>query len=264
MPTLRALALLAVATFALAGCAAKGPSGTLQPLGYEPPISGSVTTVYQPFTGGNPTGALPAAGGATRCAQDNATDPTGMVPVARCKGPYTTFAAQASLPAPSAAGYRLYAVGPGYELEAFTFQAAGGNYTGSANVTNQDLEAKVKELQVRMGGVTIAVASGAAGTHDLEAAPAIAALSATGAYTGRHLEVTVAGLPANGTYMGRLYVADPASPTGYSAKESFEVKEGATSFDSQERDIADYAEFHIHVGTSMVNLFKAAIGPASA
>jgi hypothetical protein len=261
--SLRLAALLAVAAFALAGCAAEPPAGTLKPLDYKLPVGGYVNVVYQPFTGANPTGAVPTAGPTTQCAQNQAADPPGMGPVQRCKGPYTTFAAQATLPPPTAGGYKLYAVGPGFELEGFSFKGQDGAYAGSANVTNQDLSSKVKEFQVRMDGVPLATVPGAAGNHTLALAPAIAALTVTGSFTGRHLEVTVAGLPANGTYMGRLYVADPASPTGFTAKEMFEVKEGTTAFESKERDIAGYGEFHLHVGDSMVNLYKAAITPAA-
>jgi hypothetical protein len=263
--SLRLLAVLAVATLAAAGCAAKAPAGTLKALDYKLPVTGSIVAFYQPFANPNPTGAVPTAGPMTQCAQNQVPDPTGMNPTGavqpKCKGPYSTFEAHLMLPDPTAGGYKVYAVGPGYELEVMSLKASGSSYAGTANVTTQDVSDKVRELQVRMDGVVLAVAPGTAGNHTLAVAPAVAALSVTGTYTGHHLEVTVAGLPANGTYMGKLYVADAASPTGYTAKEDFAVGNGKTTYDSKDHNIADFAQFHIHVGTSAVNLYKASIAP---
>ncbi|MEA3144036.1 MAG: hypothetical protein QOG31_1360 [Thermoplasmata archaeon] len=264
--SIRIVAILAVAALAAAGCAAKAPSGTLKALDYKAPVGGSIVATYQPFVGANPTGAVPMAGQQTQCAQGSippqaqpSTDPV----VARCKGPYSTFSAQAALPEPSAGGYKVYAVGPGYELEVMSLKGSAGSFAGTANVTTEDLSAKVKTLEVRMDGVAVASAPGTAGNHTLALAPTLAGLTVTGTFSGKHLDLSIAGLPANGTFVGRLYAADPASPTGYSPKESFEVHAGTVSFDSPTTNIGDYAEFHIHVGASAVNLYKAAVTPAA-
>jgi hypothetical protein len=262
--SLRILALLAVAALAVAGCAAKPPAGTLKALDYTLPVTGSVVTVYQPFTGQNPTSQAPmGAGDSTQCAQNQVPDQGASGAVQpKCKGPYTTFDAHVTLPPPSAGGFKLYAVGPGFEQELATLKANADPalFVGSANVT-EDLSAKVKQVEVRMDGVPVAVAPGTAGNQSF--IPAVTGLTVAGTYTGHHLEVTVNGLPANGTFMAKLYVADAASPTGYTAKEEFEVKDGTTSYDSKDHDIADFAQFHIHVGASMVNLYKAAVVPAA-
>ncbi|HEX2065357.1 MAG TPA: hypothetical protein VHI93_00955 [Candidatus Thermoplasmatota archaeon] len=256
----RLLPLLVVALVAASGCASQGPSGTVKALDYQVPVFGSVLVAYQPFSGANPTGGLPQ-GDATQCAHDQLPPPpAGAAPLPPCRGPYSDFRLQATLPPPASGGYKLYAVGPGFERELAALAGEAGSYSAHANVS-QDLSAQVEELQVRMEGLPIAVADGAAGNHTLALAPALGQITVSGTFTGRHLEVTVAGLPANATYVARLYVADPASPTGHTATESFEVRNGVTAHDAQQ-DIADFSEFHIHVGTSMVNLYKATLATA--
>ena len=83
----------------------------------------------------------------------------------------------------------------------------------------------------------------------------MAAVTATGTYQGKVLNVTVSGLPAAGSFVGRLYTCDPESML-LSIAETFPVNNGGTEFTAP-LDIADYAEFHIHVGTSLINLYKA-------
>src|ERR1051326_4837953 len=190
--SLRVLARLAVATLAAAGCAAKAPHGTLQSLDFKAPLNGYVMATYQPFTGANPTSSVPTAGPMTECSQSNLpaqAQPTTDPYVPQCNGPYTIFPSHASLPDPSADGYKLYAVGPGFELEAFSFKGSGGSYAGPAPTT-AGLPPKVKKLQIRVDGVTLAVAPGTAGNQTFTLAPALAALSVSGTYTGHHLEVT--------------------------------------------------------------------------
>ncbi|HUR61058.1 MAG TPA: hypothetical protein VM286_01670 [Candidatus Thermoplasmatota archaeon] len=261
--SLRPMALLAVSLFVLAGCADKAPEGTLKSSAYSPPATGSIVAHYQPFTGANQASGIPnGAGQPAQCLQNQVSNPApaGGNPqdqaLPRCKGPYSTFALHADgLPLPSGSGYKLYAVGPGFEKELFAVQATDVKYAGSTNVS-EDLSAKVKEIQLRMDGFTYAAVPGAEGNHTLALAPALATVTAVGTYKGHHLEVTVAGLPGNATYTGKLYVADPASPTGFTAKESFPVQEGLNTYDSAEHDISDFGEFHIHVGASALNLYK--------
>lgn len=268
--SLRPVALLAVALFVLAGCAAKQPEGTLVSAEYAPPITGSITTVYQPFANPNPTSGVPTAGPMTQCGQSNIpgpAQPTTNQVVKQCKGPYTTFEVHAAgLPAASGSGYKLYAAGPSYEFEICTLQAGADASTGSctANNTKEDMSAKVKEVQLRMDGFTVATVPGAkTANQTLMLAPALGSIGVTGTYKGKHLEVTVTGLPANSTYTGKLYVTDAASPTGFTAKESFAITNGVNSYDSPEHNIVDFAEFHLHVGASALNLFKAKVVPAA-
>jgi hypothetical protein len=263
--SLRLLAILAVAALAFSGCASKPPAGTLKQLDYQPPVSGSIVALYQPFANPNPSGQVPTAGPMTQCSQSSippAAQPTTDPVLPQCKGPFSTFEAHAVLPDPSAGGYKVYAVGPGYELEVMSLKASGGKYAGTATAP-EDLSAKVQQLQIRMDGVPVAVAPGAAGNQTLMVTPAVAALKVVGTFTGRHLDLQVTGLPANGTYMARLYAKDAASPTGVTPKETFEVREGANAYDAKDMDVGAYAEFHIHVGASAVTLYKAAIEPAA-
>jgi len=261
--SLRAAALVAVSLLLLAGCAAKPPTGEFKPTTFAPAVSGSVVTVFQPFAGANPASqAPPPANGPTQCAQNNATDPTGgQIPPgtlpAKCKGPYTTFALHADgLPMGSGSGYKLYAVGPGFEYEVCTVQIADTKASCTANNTKADMENQVKGVELRMDGFPFAMAK-VPGNQTLVVNPAIAALKVEGSYKGHDLMVTVTGLPANATYKGKLYVADAASPTGFTAKETFDLKEGMTMYTSAEHNIADFAQFHIHVGDSALNLYKA-------
>jgi len=52
---------------------------------------------------------------------------------------------------------------------------------------------------------------------------------------------------------------DLPAPLAEHFRQPFAIANGANEH-TAELNIADYAEFHIHVGTSMVNLYKATIG----
>jgi hypothetical protein len=262
------LLLGVVLAMTLAGCSAKLPTGTLQSLSYAPPLNGSVNEVYQPAANRNPTGVVPMVGGQTECAQGGVpvSPPGATNPLAPCKGPYSTFDAGFSgLPAPAGSGYKLYAVGPGSELDLGDLKAgtATGSYALHTNITDRDVHDKVAALQLRMDGFVLATAPGTQGNHTFALAEPIARITVSGTFTGHHLELTVSGLPGNATYMGKLYVADATNPTGFSPKEDFPVHEGTTTYDSKDHAIGDFAQFHIHVGTSALNLYKGSFALAT-
>jgi len=114
-------------------------------------------------------------------------------------------------------------------------------------------------VELRMGSFLLATASAAEGANAFALAEGLGAVSATGSYEGKVLNVTVSNLPANGTYMGRLYLMDEESGL-LTPGDFFPVRPGQPTEHEAEFDVADYAEFHVHVGTSSINLVKSTIG----
>ena len=104
----------------------------------------------------------------------------------------------------------------------------------------------------------LSAGTGGEGTNAFAVAEALTGVSATGTYKGKVLTVTVDGLPEGGSYNGRLYFMDEESglltPGDY-----FPVTAGQPTEFEAPLDIADYSEFHVHVGTSSVNLYKATL-----
>lgn len=270
------VALAAVLLFALAGCSSKEPTGKLESLNFATPVMGKADLFYQPFANSNQASGLPSPANSTlQCAQGS--DPTGQLPVAHCKGPYTTISVTMSDLFKEGTGqtYQVSLTGPGKAPLAIGTLAGGAgspsNVTVAKNVT-ADLSGKYDKVEVRLNDFLYAVASAgsaaapAAGsrvTNALTLAPGVNAVTVTGTYTGHHLEVMVANLaPTNETYMGMLYMPNADGTAQSAPTESFAIKgDGTVTYDSQAHAISDFVQFHIHVGESKLNLYKAHITP---
>lgn len=122
----------------------------------------------------------------------------------------------------------------------------------------EDYAGDFDRIELRMGDFVLATSSTAEGTQTFALALGLEAIGATGTYAGRVLNVTVSGLPDAGNFVGRLYTCDPGSGL-LTATESFPVANGANEH-TAELNIGDYAEFHIHAGSSLINLYKTTIG----
>lgn len=245
------LAVLAVT--ALAGCSKAPPSGELSSGASGVALmSGDISTnEYTPAQ--YPAGQVPVVG------QDPDFCPPAAPNVPQCVPASSSFDIHVMvLPTPEADGYKAYLVGAAGELELGIVEPdAAGMWRANATIPG-DVSANYTSIEIRMGSFVFATASSAEGPQPFALAPGLAAVSATGSYEGKTLNVTVSGLPTNGTFVGRLYTCDPESKL-LSVAETFPVANGGNEFVAP-MDIADYAEFHVHVGTSLINLYKMTIG----
>jgi hypothetical protein len=252
MATKPVLMLPILALALLAGCSDAPPSGDLPAGTAALAVDGNVIATYTPASsGGNP---LPAP---LNCVQDNSPvpPPAGATP---CVPAMSSFQVHfMALPQPDASGYHVYLTGAAARDLGALMANEANMWELTMNYT-EDLSAGVTGVELRMGEVVLATASGAAGTNPFTVAEALTGVSATGSYKGKVLTVTVDGLPEGGVYNGRLYTMDEESglltPGDY-----FPVTPGQPVEYRAAVDIADHAEFHVHVGTSSVNLYKAVL-----
>jgi hypothetical protein len=240
--------LLAFATFAFfAGCADPVPMGGMTNQNFAPSVDGNATMDFHAFSGANPAGGLPGVGGQLQCAQ-----PENPV-VGQCVPAYTNVTVTVLAPRAVDGTYEAHFVNATGSLLVVQLMegpsmGAMATYTGAHNFT-EDHTGRFTALELRLGNFVLASAPAQQGVQTVQDV----------AWTGRTLNATVSGLPANTTYQGNLYLANEDGSVQAEPTETFPVTNGPFSFTSTQRDIGAYAEFHIHVGHSKINLYKATI-----
>ena len=250
----------ALALALLAGCTAPEPQGTGRDLQFSPTLDGGVTIDYQPFEGGNPAApAGPQAG----CAHGQVP----MSPLPPCKGPWTDVQVNLTAPRGGDAKYSVYLANATTELlvAELVEGAVFGNvatYTGRQNFTHL---AAPTHVELRLGDLVVAHAGAAEGPQAFTLDGALTAVDvAPLSWKAGTLAGTVQGLPSNATFQGNLYLAAPDGTVQPEPAESFTIQgNGPFTYTSPERTIGDFVEFHIHVGHSKLNLYKAAIESSS-
>lgn len=242
--TLLVLSLVTMA--ALAGCSKAPPSGTLAAGSVGVAVDGTATIAYQEAV--YPAGQVPQVGPMV-C-------PPAAPNVPQCVPASSSFHVHfMALPTPEGTYDVVLAGGAGGERNLGSLaQDTGSMWDFNLTLPDEDLSGQFERVEVRMGDFVLATASATEGAQAFALAAGLEAVSAAGTYRGKVLNVTVSGLPANGTFMGRLYLNDTQSGL-LTAAETFPVRNGANEF-TAERNVADYAEFHVHVGSSLVNLYK--------
>ena len=246
---------------ALAGCSKGPPAGALAAGDPALTVDGTSDLHFQAFSsGGNPTGVIPTAGNTTQCAQDQLPmQPPGM---SKCTPAMSTVHVHfMALPQPEAAGYKVVLTGgttAEKEREVGELAPGEGAMWDLNKTYSEDLAKHFTTIVVKAGDFVVAQSPASQSGKEAFAVPKdYGAITAKGTYKGKALSVDVSGLPGNGTFMGRLYTQDPKTCIT-SMAESFPVKNGANTFTAKV-NIASYAQFHIHVGASLINLYKADI-----
>lgn len=257
---LRPIVALSLLTFALvAGCSDGPPSGDLVPIPGALNIDGSTTeNTYTAESGGQPN---PVPGQPKLCP----TDPTETIPpcVPASSHYKIHFMTQTTtggpgLPEPSGDGYKVYQRGGAIDERQLCelSRDAAGMYV--CEVTNDsDESTQFATLELRMGDLTVASASSAAGSQAFVLDPALAAVTVTGSYHGRVLELDVSGLPEGPIYSGRFY--KPGLSGNLTSQEAFPVVNGGQEIRTELADVGDYVEFHIHVGESKIYVYQATL-----
>jgi hypothetical protein len=254
--TLVVLAVLAVT--ALAGCSKAPPSGELAggASGLALQSGDVATNEYTPAE--FPAGGIPVVGNDPRLCP-----PPGTPMAPQCVPASSSFDVHVMvLPTPDADGYKAFLVGPAGELEVGIVEPDAANMWRANHTFEGDLSGNYTTIEVRMGAFVLATASAAEGAQPFALAEGLSTVTSSGSYKGKELNVTVSNLPAAGSFVGRLYTCDEESKL-LSVAATFPVQNGSNEFTAT-LNIADYAEYHIHVGTSLINLYKMQIGEPSA
>lgn len=245
-------ALTLVLLAALAGCSDAPPAGDLVAIPGLPAAEGTSLNEYR------------AAVYPIMDAQGNPVCLQNQLPVTpegqRCVDPFTNFTIHfMSLPEPDGNGYAIYLVGGTIgEKQLAPLVSQEGGMWGLTYQDDEDLSTQFERLELRMGTFVVASAPAAAGSQAFTAAPGLSSVTVAGSYKGRTLTLDVAGLPEDGNYVGRLYTKDEASGA-LTAAESFPIVAGVQEFKAQTGNIGDFAEFHIHVGSSKVYVYQATL-----
>lgn len=244
-----ALAVLALGI--LAGCSEAPPSGDLAGSTPALTIDGQAVIDYQAAQYPLPSQVPPPVG--TQC-----PPPQSPPPVPQCVPAASSLSVHAmALPQPDSSGYNAFLVGSAGERDLGALAADAMNMWSVAVNYTEDLTGQYDTVELRMGAFVLATASAAEGTQAFALAEGLGGVSATGSYRGKVLNVTVSGLPEGGSYTGRLYTMDEESGL-LTPGQFFPVTNGANEYEA-ELDVRDYAEFHVHVGTSGVNLVKSQV-----
>ena len=246
------LAVLAVT--ALAGCSKAPPSGELAAGATPVAVDGSANIVY--VAEERPAGQVPVVG-------PQVCSPVPNPPVPQCVEASSSFTIHfMALPTPEGTYEVVLVNATGSVPLGALVMDANNMWELNKTVEGEDYDGDFDRMELRMGDFVLATAATGEGTQAFALADGLAAVSATGSYSGKVLTVDVSGLPANATYSGYLYTMDEES--GLLTRGSpFPIVNGPNEYEA-ELNIADYAEFHVHVGSSMVNLVKLTIGTGAA
>jgi hypothetical protein len=246
--TLVVLALLAVT--ALAGCSKAPPSGELATGASGVMIDGNGVAAY---TAAQSPAQVPVVG------QDVCSPLPQSPPETQCVPASSSFTIHfMALPDPSGGTYEVVLANASGILPVGALVMDANNmWEVNKTFDGEDYTGSFDRMELRLGEVVLATAPAAAGTNTFALDAGLSGISATGSYSGKVLNVTASGLPMNGTYTGYLYTLDEESGL-LTRNEPFPIQEGANEYTAPQ-DIASYAEFHIHLGSSMVNLYKMTI-----
>lgn len=248
----------------IAGCSGGPASGDLAAVASGVMADGTSENTYQAYEQGEPLGAVGDVAEPLADTVDCLLDPAaeaGVPIITACVDPYTNIKAHfMGLPVPDSAGYKIFlAGGSGGSRDLGAIMAdAAGMWQLDANVT-EDLTGMFERVELRSGSFVFATAPATAGTQQFKVAENATGVTAVGTYKGKVLTIDVSGLPEGTVYTGRLYTADEDGVVAAEASETFPgLKNGANEITATEA-IDSYAQFHIHVGGSKINLYKANI-----
>lgn len=262
------LLALTLSVVALAGCSDEPPSGSFSSTGNAVVVDGNYTVEFQSFN--NPvTG---TEGTQIECQQDQVVnaDPTGMIPVEACTYPYTKAMGHImELPEADSQGYAVYFVddsftNPAFELDMLSANTmADWSFDNEADCDDQftddgcNLDGLYTHIEVRLVSQDLAVASAAlSASGTFEVAEVLRGVSFDATYSGSEITLTTTGI-GNFTVDGWLVSLDPETNEKVH-EDRFTVTNGETVFDAS-NDISDYAEVHLHVAGTKINVAVATI-----
>lgn len=247
---------------ALAGCTDDPPSGAFTattPAAFAD--SASATLTVEPASNAYPVN--DPTGGEQECDLDALTEAinavtsvAGLELLPTCDDPVSSVTGHfASLKTP-AMSYSVHLVGASgeFKLGDLTEASAGPtHYDLAGEFPGQDLSG-YDAMELRDGTTTIARAGGNGGNFEL--AEELEMVSAAVTYEGKDITVVLTDAPEGVSLVAWLVSTDEAGELVH--EESF-VLSGAESTYTAGMNVADFTEFHVHVGTSKVNVAVATI-----
>lgn len=274
--TMRTELMVAVSLFAvaLAGCTDPPPSGEVSGSSVAVPADGNADVDTQGFEAGVPD---PSEG------ENPAYDPCPFAGQAegeevdpfeefRCQRPFTKIDVHMmSLPDPQSSTYEVFITDSKDEATEMKLDDLAANGTGEnlmyeMSYDNTDDCADATEdagcdhstthdtIEIRLGEILVATA--ALGGGSFEANEAFSGTSFVFDYEGDSGVLTLSGAGGNITYEAVLYEATGEGET--TAVETYPVSEGENEIQA-ENDIADYAEVHIHVEGTKINVAQGTV-----
>lgn len=247
------LTMIAITAVALSGCAGDAPSGEFSggSLAFATSGQGAMdaTAAHNPYE--TPVAEVDDVLGCTLDAiVGQIPDP---VPVETCQEAFTWFNVT-SLMLPDGGDYMLYANGTAGELHLGALEGMNGTYSFSKEVKGSDHTGDYSELEVRIGDLVLATANLPTGSFAVATSLGGSTIDAT--YSGKDLEYTLSGLPAGNTYEAWLVKELESGEMEHTEK--WTVSNGAGSFQAS-MNIGDFAEFHVHVAGTSINVLKLSI-----
>lgn len=258
----------------LAGCADEVPPVTIDAdqEGVTAATSGNVAIVYQDAHSPANESTMGATGTVdettdqdTSCAADE--DPTGSSAEYQCTPAATVVNVSfESLPLPGTSAYKAFLVGNEGELELgdLAFNEHAEHMGGPMFAVNATLPENVNgmydRVEVRLGSLVLAWAPATGGTNPFTVNPAVLAVSVSISYQGTQLTVNAENLPEGADPVGWLVEVDMDGEKVHAVQ--FPINGNATQF-TAERPITEFAEFHVHVGDSKINMAIATLSTAA-
>lgn len=262
------LLLITLLTVALAGCSDEPPAGEFSSTGNAIVVDGNYTVEFQAFN--NPYGDA-TSGNQLECAQDQVVEATnGATPVEPCTYPFTKVMGHVmNLPQADSQGYAVYFVDSGFSREPMELDMLDGFSMVDWSFDNEDdcdgqfsddgcnYEGLYDTIEIRLVSQDLAVASATVSSSgEFAIAPAVQGVSFTASYSGKELTLTTSGI---GNYTVDGWTVRVDEETGEKVHEDrFTVANGETIFDAP-LDISEYAEIHLHVAGTKINLAVATV-----
>ena len=245
------LALVTLALAALAGCSDGPPSGDVMAIAGLPVVEG---TSLNEYTAPQYPVVDPVTNQPT-CAQNSVPQ---LPEDQKCVDPATNFTLHfMGLPEPDGNSYSVFLAGGAIDERQLAPLVPDGTGMWDLKYSEaNDLSTQFERLELRMGSYVVASAPAASGSQAFVLDASFSAVSVTASYKGDVLTVDVAGLPEEGNFVGRLYTNETGTLT---LVESFPVITGSQEYTAEAGNIADFAEFHIHVGASKLFVYQGSI-----
>lgn len=258
MTVIRPLLMTALlAAVALAGCSDDAPSGEFSSDRHSLTLgtTAEVEIDIQPGENGYDPGTDPTGGMIPYedlCALDEAA---GQADQEQCQDAHTSISVHImELPDPGSGSYELVLTGE-QERTVGTIQMDENDmWVLEESYEGEDLSGQFNGTEVRYGDLVYARSGASSGTNMLELV--LPGTSFAASYEGRELTVTVSGAPEGVSLTG--WLVEENATGGLEHVEDFTVSGDEVTY-TAENPIDHYAEAHIHVGDSKINLAIATV-----
>lgn len=261
---LLAITLLAIS---LAGCSDDPITGEFSSTGSSIMLDAEFNVTYQAFN--NPY--AQTSGTELECQQDSVPAPVGDQ-IDDCTYPYTKVGGHVmQLPEPDNSGYAVYFVDSSFtrqpmELDSLSSHTMAdwmfdneGDCDGQFTDEGCNLEGLYDTVEVRLvsSGLPVATAPASAGSQTFSVHEGLLGVSFDASYTDNELTLTVSGM-GNFTATGWLVTMDEETGEKTHVEQFPVAGNGEVTYEAED-SIDSYAEVHLHVTGTKINVAVGAI-----